>query len=489
MSNSDRQTVYDKKERNIMLKASNIRDNYPGLYDLMCKNPHFYIRDINSILDPRLREYMVIETFINIFNDTQKEWHARYNDKILSTHFFIRKNEYGECQICGKKKLKKVRFLDNVVNGAVLEVGCECLLKYKHFQFKDLNGMTRDEFIKDQKSVNQSRNREATFNQNTNGGIRAFEKIRTNYGLLPIVIPDTYFQRYLHAVGEVESIIKRFMAYELNEEAYDLFSSKMCELNGHWNSIVQYCEENKDKLWVASAEIEKWLKRKISQIKRTRNDVAGYTKALKRVKEKGVIDIVSLPYIHEESFIRPILARMGRSLSRQKASIVSHDLDNASITLNVKIRNIPVIFTVSLITFLDWSSGVIFGKIDKLNVDRFLEHLDDKVIITHHLTIENLFDWGASAVSAKGFDLKSWPELNDCIIKKNGDSFVETKIEKVVPTLFSFFVKKNEFSLYSYIKSQFDGSRPHKPISELNDLIRLKDKGKDLLSLEREQFV
>lgn len=426
-----------KKERMLLLNSEVLKD-YPAARKFIMDNPNVKDDDL-KYLPVDLRRFF--QTLYNkVLKQASQEWQADSEDAI----YILDDNEKMKCQLCNHD-IKNVCEISNRLNGKKLVVGTECV---KHF------GMNSDFSIEE--TLEQKRKikkLEYLFKYLPN-----IEKDIDNwYNKLekyPIMIIDELEMPYIKLGERLKKIYNDYLNDKNNNKYIEQMKNLYDECDKIIKKINTYVNENSDKEFIATRQIEKWL------IINDKHDIISH------IKKTGVIDWKAAIQIEEPNFINYIIKKFNNYFKSQNIKLkILKFIQGKGLVIEVYYKY-KIHVLVSYNEFMMFYGGVLFKQENiepfdiKSIINKNLIYGDDSVAL-----IISLINNKSKIFGIYIKDLENdidYSQRDMFLYIKDEDSYVMPKIDQVVKKFKGIALDIDNISINDYINYIKQLKRIHK---------------------------
>lgn len=354
---SNNNLILCKQDLVLLHKSEEVKNTeiYGNLYE--CLKPYETLspKDLESdiVFDDKAR--MVLTHDVKRMMDhIKEEWYAKTSFETATTEV--------HCQLCGTKN-KYVCYITNRINGEELNVGRECVKKYKTINganiiLSKLNSHLRDT-TKDA--------RRSSFDTALEDDI-SFTKIAENrIETFPIVIPYKLYNDLKTIIVTCNRIRTTYISSGSDfEESIAKFKLKIEEFEKLYKQAESHYQQNVNDPLICTREISNWLKSNYPTI------------VVDVQKSKGFLNEKTLQFVHEPNFIKNNLDNFKKCLKDKDVTILSV---NGNV-IRFKIKNSrfiqPIYFTMPIKNFM-MNIGChcltqVGYRFDKLNLSPSIEN-------------------------------------------------------------------------------------------------------------------
>lgn len=312
---ASKKLVISRKQSRLLLE-SEVTIEYSWLVDYLSRKPTPTYGDV-SMLDQD-KQAFVDKMLRELILTASKEWKARDRDPL--TDLGPDESKWSRCNLCNRP----IRYECTIVNsrnGKELIVGTKCVRDFR----VDTGGRSVDEMI-----------RQAEALRRRGEMVRRFPELSDKLGTwatelreLPIVIPNNLSERYHECIRTLRQLWNDYIDGKGSGDTFSTIRQVLASRDQIRNSVDQYVLENKDRPFVATRAVERWLEEE------SRIDSTVLT-PLREIRKLGIVEWKTACRIAEPEFVRSIVKTLNSHLTPYGVSITHYDAESRAVALSVE---------------------------------------------------------------------------------------------------------------------------------------------------------
>ncbi len=244
-----------------------------------------------------------------IITAANKEWRLRDENPFIELE-----NGTAVCQICGNTQTKKIFYIKNQLTGNELNVGSECIQRFKIAKTGTI-AQTMQEF-------QENRQRTRLMQSIPDIFVKAVSW-KNEIKVQPYVIPNKLANRFLKICAEIESEYNKYIKSK-DEPSVDLiekFKTLISTGEQYLDEIGKYIKEINLISRPATRKVWTWMKQRQDE---------GIQTALKNIEETGQVLWIDAWRITENGFMVSLIDEINDFLKKTMISIKFIDVDGGS---------------------------------------------------------------------------------------------------------------------------------------------------------------
>lgn len=389
---------YSLPERNLMIK-SEVTKNYPSLSVLLEKHESLNQKKIKTLTKEE-KEYLAPEIFIDIYNMAKNEWQALKEGPDLKVVDID--TERIPCGLCHTPN-KLMFFIVNKLNGNKINVGSRCIRKYE-INIDLAIEENIDEYL--QKQVRQATKtiRKKEFYKHFPRAKSMIDNWKIDYESFSLMIPDFLENQFNKLYKNANKIINDYEEGRGSGKSFREFQRVIASKELLFKDIKHYIEENKNNIFVADKNIEKWLKKQIDRKTSTRLEKLKkdeFKEIYKIIKIDGKITEETFSEVYEEFYLKRFIPLINKKLkNKTDFKITNISPDENTITYSIS-TPVPINLVSKTSDYLRIFKPLVFDTSDDFSFIRY--NVIDKSCIKDDSSIDMFIDYINSLLNNTGF--------------------------------------------------------------------------------------
>lgn len=363
-----RELVLERKNRALIANSESSRKEFQFLFNFCFQNLDNDAKEIDIILDNLNQEEVIImnDMLQSVLNLCREEWVGGSNPVEIINDPNLRKR----CSLCNAPNNKWVFNIINKISGRKMNVGSTCIDHFPSITLKV--GKSKTQIMREVEK--QVRLQDITLK--IPGIERAVQSWNVVLDDFDIIIPSNIEKTYVHLGENLKQLFDEYLEGKNEISIIDQIKEIMQQKELMLQKMTIYCDESRDKKYIATREIVNWLKR---------NDQYS---VIEKLKETGFVTENTAPNIKEKHFIENIIWDINEYCEENKLDlkILGVDVDNNKFVIQSINRIILECSIGKFLTYFSWvvfnaESGIRFNLVNVFKACSIMEKPSQDIII------------------------------------------------------------------------------------------------------------
>nr|BDD43639.1 hypothetical protein 8 [Bacillaceae bacterium] len=350
-----RELILERKNRAIIANSESSRKEFQFLFNFCFQNLDNGAKEIDNNLEKLTQEEVTIlnDMLQSVLNLCREEWIGDSNPVEIIDNPKFRKH----CSLCDQPNNKWVFNIVNKFSRRKMNVGSTCIDHFPSITLKV--GKTRSQL--EREAEKKSRLQKITVQ------IPGIEREVINWNAqlddFDILIPLKLEEPYVVLGEELKKLFDGFLDGKRDTSVIERIKEILNQRAMMIQEMIKYCDEYRNKKFVATREIVNWLKR--------RDQIS----VIEKLKETGYVTVDTAPNIHEKGFIETFISDINNICNQQSLSIsiLGTDVDHKNFIVEYIINRNSIKLTCPLKNFLTYFSWIVFdgkqvARLDQHNI-------------------------------------------------------------------------------------------------------------------------